>query len=88
MRALLNSPDFRRDVVHGGRFWDWSTIGYQVDRPQDLIATVERALTDPPEQQAERERVLDLVYPIRHGAAQRAADAILAWAGERVEVAA
>jgi hypothetical protein len=86
--VMLNSPDFRRDVNHGGRFWDWATVGIQVDKPADLIPAVELALTDPPEVRAERERVLGLVYPIRTGAAQRAADALLSWAGIRQEVAA
>lgn len=86
--VVLNSPDFRRDVNHGGRFWDWATVGYQCDRAADLIPTVERAFEDPPEQRAERERVLDLVYAYRTGAAQRAADALLAWAGVAREVAA
>lgn len=83
----LNSPDYRRSVSHGGRFWDWATVGLQCERPGDLIATIERALDDPPEVRAERERIVSLVYPVR-GAAQRAADAILAWTGAAREVAA
>jgi hypothetical protein len=86
--VVLNDPEFRRDINHGGRFWDWATVGLQVDEPSDLVSTVERALTDPRAQQDERERVLDLVYAYRTGAAQRAADALLAWAGVEQKVAA
>jgi len=86
--VVLNDPQFRREVNHGGRFWTWATVGYQCDRPEDLIPTVERALLDPPAQQAERERVLDLAYAYRTAGAQRASDALLAWAGVGQEVAA
>jgi glycosyltransferase involved in cell wall biosynthesis len=84
----LNDPGFRRNVQHGGRFWNWSTVGLNVDRPAALVDTVERALADPPEVRAERERILKLVYPYRTGGAQRAADALVDWAGERQEAAA
>lgn len=84
----LNDPGFRREVIHGGRFWDWATVGLQVDDPRTLADTVERALEDPPEQRAERERVLGLVYAHRTGAAQRAADVLVDWATARSEVAA
>jgi len=66
--VVMNSPDMRRDVHHGGRYWDWATVGLQCERPADLPAIVEQALADPPEVSAERERVLGLVYPYRTGA--------------------
>ena len=86
--VVLNDPGFRRNVAHGGRFWNWSSIGLNVDRPGDLVQTVETALSDPPGVAAERERILGLVYPYRSGGAQRAADALVDWVGERQEVAA
>lgn len=80
--VVLNGPGYRREVNHGGRFWDWATIGLQCDRPADLDDTVARALTDPPEARAERERVLSLVYAFRSGAAERAAGALADWLRE------
>ena len=51
---------------------------------EDLTEAVTRALEDPPEQRAERERCVDLVYGYRTGAAQRAAEVLMDWAGVRV----
>lgn len=85
---VLNDPKFRRNVHHGGRFWDWATVGIQVDQPDELLASIARALADPPEVRAERERVLELVYPIRAGAGARAAAAIADWLTYRASVAA
>jgi hypothetical protein len=86
--VVLNDPGFRRDIYHGGRFWDWATVGYQVDNSSDLVPIIERALTDPTEQQTERERVVGLAYAYRAGGAERAADALLQWAGVAEKAAA
>lgn len=77
--VVLNSPAFRRSVNHGGRFWDWAPVGIQVDQPVELVPAIARALEDPPELRAERERVLGLVYPVRGNAGQAAAAAIADW---------
>ena len=74
--VVLNTPAYRRNIHHGGRFWDWATVGLQVDHPRDLVATIVRALVDPLEVRVERDRVLDLVYQPRTGGAERAAAAI------------
>jgi hypothetical protein len=78
--VVLNAPWYRRDVDHGLRFWDAATVGPQVDDPADLAAAIERALGDPPQQRAERERVIASIYARPPGGAARAAaDAITAW---------
>lgn len=79
--VVLNIPAYRREVNHGLRF-DWGTVtnvGVNCDRPQDLLAAVDLALTDPPEQQAAREAALDIVYAYRSGASLRAASALMDW---------
>jgi hypothetical protein len=83
--VVLNGPQYRRDVHHGGRFWDWASVGPQVDRPSQLAGAIAAALDDGPEVRAERERVLAEVYLVRSGAAERAVEAI---AGLREAVAA
>ena len=87
--VVLNSPKYRRNVHHGGRFWDWATVGVQVDEPSELVAGIQEALADAPERRAERERVVSQVYAYRGAeATQRAVGAILDWLGAKEEVAA
>jgi hypothetical protein len=75
--VVLNSPKYRRDVEHGIRFWEASTVGPNVNAPLDLAPAVRRALRLLPEDVAERERCLDIVYSHRDGSsAERAATAI------------
>jgi hypothetical protein len=79
--VVVNGKHFRRDVVHGLRF-DWgpvTNVGVQCDRPEDLTTAVQQALKDTPEQQARREAALDIVYPVRSGAAELAAAALTRW---------
>jgi hypothetical protein len=69
--VVLNAPQYRRNVRHGGRFWDWAPIGINVDQPGELGDAIERALEDREPVRRERERVLGLVYA--HRQAQRRA---------------
>jgi hypothetical protein len=86
--VVLNAPFYRRNVHHGLRFWEAADVGIQVDRADGLVPAIAHALSDPPERQAAREAALAIVYGYRSGAAQRAAQAVSAWLGMRVEVAA
>jgi hypothetical protein len=79
--VVLNSRLYRRKVDHGLRFWEASTVGVNVEEGDDLTEAVTHALEDPPDQRAERERCVDLVYAYRSGAAGRAAAALMDWAG-------
>jgi hypothetical protein len=77
--VVLNAPTYRRNVHHGLRFWEAATVGVQCDRPQDLNAKIDEALLDTPDARTAREAALSLVYAYRHGAARRAASAVLEW---------
>lgn len=35
--ALLNCPNYRRDVHHGGRFWEWTQCTLEFDDPSDIL---------------------------------------------------
>ena len=77
---LLNPSFYRRDVNHGLRFWEASTVGINVDKATDLRTAVSDALRDTEAQQREREHALGLVYAYRGGAGPRAARVVEDWA--------
>lgn len=77
--VVLNPPYYRRSVEHGLRFWSASTVGVNVDEPSALGDAIARALEERPEDVEAREAALRIVYPVRTGAAARAADAIVRW---------
>lgn len=83
--VLLNSPQYRKRISHGLRFWEAADVGVQVDSVDDVPAAIERALSE--DWTARREAALDKVYAYRSGAARRAADAILNFAGRLAAVA-
>lgn len=71
--VVLNSPEYRRNVNHGLRFWDAAHVGVNVERASELFPAVARALDDAPDLRAAREDALGIVYAHRTGAAERAA---------------
>jgi hypothetical protein len=76
--VLVNAKHWRRGVRHGLRFWDATSLGGMVDRPEDLERAVRRALLNTPEDQAERARCVAMAYAAVDGrAAERAAQAIV-----------
>jgi len=84
--VVLNAPWFRRDVNHGLRFWEHSYVGINCDRPEDLVASIHAALSDPPVTKELRREASAAVYPNRGRAAQAAASAmreVLDMAGAR-----
>jgi hypothetical protein len=83
--TVPGQPGYRREVEQGLRFWAASGVGVNCETPRDLTASVDRALADPPEQQAAREAALDIVYAYRTGAADRAAGALLDWLAQQSE---
>lgn len=76
--VVLDAPIYRHDVHHGLRFWDAADVGIRVREPAFLHLAVDLALEDGPYLEEQREAALDVVYAYRHGAAQRAAEAIAA----------
>lgn len=79
----LNAPWYRRDVEHGGRFWDWPAGQVQVDDVDGLAGGVEIGLSDPRIVADSRARMVAEVYAHVDGhAAERAANAIREVIGE------
>ena len=81
--VVLNHPAYRRNVEHGLRFWAAAGIGVNVDDHLKLGAAVERAIEDPPEMQAAREKALRIVYQPLRGGAELAAAALVDWANSQ-----
>jgi hypothetical protein len=45
--VVLNCPKFRRDQNFGIRFWDYSNIGPNVNKPEDIFGAIELAYYQP-----------------------------------------
>ncbi len=74
----FDSPRYRADVEHGGRFYDWVQGQVRVSDVGQVVEAALRALDDPPDVAAARERMVRSVYAYADGhAAERAAAAIV-----------
>ena len=79
--VVLNAPWFRRDVLHGLRFWQLSSVGTNCDSPGLLITAISQALEDTPAQREKRRKAVLGAYAYTDGkASQRAADEIISHA--------
>ena len=74
----MNAPWYRRDVHHGGRFWDWTVDVDTVDHPHELLAANLWDIVHGHDQiVAAQRRHVDATYAYTDGSSgQRAADFI------------
>jgi len=73
---VMNSPRWRRNVHHGGRFWDWSRVGYNVADHRELPWAVQSALYEPEGKVDERRAIVQDVYPYIGASTDRTCAAI------------
>lgn len=78
--VLMNAPWYRKDVHHGGRFWEWSSIGTNVEHPRDLLPAIEQALANPNENDDQRAFIADDIYPHLGNSTPFAVEAVLSFA--------
>lgn len=79
--VIMNAPWFRRDVNLGIRFWEYTDIGPMVDEPKELLGAIRSQLATPHDYACAREKMVCDLYPYLGHSAQRAAGAILGFAG-------
>lgn len=73
-----SSPDYRRGVDHGGRFWDWPRHSLHVERPEALAAAIHTAEARQSAVVAmQAPMVADVFAAVDGRAAERAAQAIV-----------
>jgi len=71
--VILNSPKFRRDVNFGIRFWDYTDIGFHVDRPEDMESIIIETLTKYGAFKIQRDFAVQELYPYLGKSAEYAA---------------
>lgn len=84
--VIMNAPWFRKEIHFGIRFWEYADIGPQVEGPEELLSVISDQLSVISGQANDefacaRKRMIDDLYPYLGCAAQRAAGAILGFAG-------
>ena len=77
--VLMNAPQYRRNVYHGIRFWEYTDIGPMMDMPIELLPAILHALKHPEYWQEQRERAVRDLFPYLGRSAKRAAEAIRDW---------
>jgi hypothetical protein len=76
--VFVNAKEYRRDVEHGQRFWDWPEGQIQCDHPDGLDAAIRFALEDPGPVREAREAMVRDAYSVLDGkAAERCVQEIL-----------
>lgn len=70
---FMNSPAYRRDVNFGIRFWDYTDIGYQVNKPEELFGYILKSLAEPQFHALQRAKALYILFPYLGTSARQAA---------------
>lgn len=73
---VLNPPQYRRNVEHGLRFWEYADVGVNCDHPDQLEACAELAWSDPPQYAERRAQICEELFPYRGTASVRAASVL------------
>jgi hypothetical protein len=71
---ILNCPKFRKSVNFGIRFWDYTDIGPQCERPEDLESKIIEALEEKDKYKEAREKAVVDLFPFLGFSSKRAAD--------------
>ncbi|MGH9093845.1 MAG: CDP-glycerol glycerophosphotransferase family protein [Acidimicrobiales bacterium] len=74
----MNAPWYRRNVHHGGRFWEWPAGQVTVDAPEELAAAIVDGHSDTDAARAARAAMVEAVYMAADGMATRRAVAAIA----------
>jgi hypothetical protein len=75
--VVLNPPQYRLDVHHGLRFWEYADVGVQLWEQDSFAEAIDVALDDYPHVAARRAEISAALFPIRDGtSARQAVDAI------------
>lgn len=82
---ILNAPWFRKGINWGIRFWDYTNVGLQVNRPEDLSNAILSTLEHPEQYKKQRDIAVRELYPNIGRSSQIAADAILKHCEVKVE---
>lgn len=76
--VILNHPEYRRDVDHGLRFWEYADIGPQIGHLGDLPGVTADVLADPARWATRAHEVCAELFPMRDGLSAQRAASILA----------